>query len=65
MKQHPLVGKKAIHNAPRIEVIAGKFVNIIQKRDIKVMAVADGYAMVRRPRAMPYAAPLMEIESIP
>ena len=32
---------------------------------IRVMAVAEGYAMVRRPRASPFILPVTTLEAIP
>lgn len=33
-----------------------------ERRDVRVMAVAEGYAMVRRPGAVPYVCHVQEIE---
>lgn len=41
---------------------AGKWIYREESRDVILMAVADGYAMVRRPRCVPYVALLREIE---
>lgn len=62
MKKHPLVGKTVIHKAPIVEVKGGKFVDSVDRREVRLMATSGIYAMVRRPKGMPYVAPLREIE---
>lgn len=61
--------KKAIHRFPMQEMIPGPRVvgrdkiwrTIIDVREVEVLAVAKGYAMVRRPKCIPYVCPAREI----
>ena len=40
---------------------AGKWVYAEDRRKVRVMAIADGYAMVRLKGAMPYVCPIKEL----
>lgn len=55
------VGEKAIHRCARLIVKDGRWVRSEEDRDVIVMAIGGRYAMVRRPRAVPYVAPLKEL----
>lgn len=56
----------AIHHCPVCNLIDGKIVWSIDHRDdIRVLATAEGYCMIRRPRASPYVCPEKEIELLP
>lgn len=52
----------AVHHAPCVLLQDGRFVHSTEPREVRVMARAEGYAMVRRPGAMPYVAPEKELE---
>lgn len=54
--------QKAIHHHPYPSVINGKWKTLIDHRKVVVLSVTGNYAMVRRPRAMPYVAPIKELE---
>jgi hypothetical protein len=45
----------AIYNHTRADIERGKFVRRTEPWEVRVMARAEGYAMVRRPGAMPFA----------
>jgi len=53
---------KAIHHCPKSEIKDGKSVRVIDHREVTVICIAAGYAMVRRPKAGPYCAPIKELE---
>ena len=54
--------QKGIHfaNVPYIE--NGKWANRIEERNVVVMAISGGYAMVKSPRCMPYVARAKEVK---
>lgn len=55
--------RKAVHRLrvpERFEL--HKWIYREEIRDVTVLAIVDGWAMVRRPRAVPYVAPLKELE---
>lgn len=52
----------ATHLAVITVVEMGNFVRKTDPREVRVMAVAEGYAMVRRKGCMPYVASTKEIE---
>lgn len=52
----------AIHHAKRVAVVDGRIVGVTDPRKVRVMAIAEGYAMVRRRGAMPYVASVKELE---
>jgi len=56
-----LVGTMVNHDCPGVFWRVDKYERTIDTREVKIMAVAKGYAMVRRPRAMAYVAPLKEL----
>ena len=47
----------ATHNRLLIELVAGKFVRRIKPERVRVMARAEGYAMVRLKGCMPFVVP--------
>lgn len=51
----------ATHNKPKLSLQHGKFVSGVDAREVRVMAVAENYAMVRRAGAFPYVAPIREL----
>lgn len=51
----------AIHNNPTVQLLNGKFVKGVDPREVRVMAIAENFAMVRRKGAMPYVAPVREL----
>lgn len=51
----------AIWTRKFVEIKHGSFVKSTEQIKVRVMAVAEGYAMVRRPRAMPFAVSLKDI----
>jgi len=53
-KSSTLKPGKAIHHAPVARVSNGIVSIVIDDRDVRIMSVAEGYAMVRRKGAMPY-----------
>lgn len=53
---------KAVHLNPIPVIREGKWVTEIQRRDVRVLAVAEGYAMVRLKGAAPYVAPLKQLQ---
>jgi hypothetical protein len=54
----------AIHAAPKPVVVNGKWARALERREVTVMARADGYAMVRRKGCLPYVAPEKELHAI-
>ena len=55
---------RAWHEVSQIvefDKIAKEFVREKVRREVIVMAVADGYAMVRRPRCLPYVVQAKEL----
>lgn len=54
----------AIHHFQTMEIVGGKFTPVVQPRRVRVMVIAEGYAMVRRPGAMPYVASAKELEMV-
>lgn len=55
----------AIHNKPGFTLRAGlKADPVVDRRSVRVMAEAEGYAMVRRKGAMPYVAPIRELQFV-
>lgn len=55
--------KKAVHIVRLADgLVDDQWTYRVERRDVRVMAVAEGYAMVRRPTAMPYVARLKELE---
>lgn len=59
------IGRKCILTRKQCALQGGKFVEIIQSFEVKLMAIADGYAMVRRPSAMPFAIKIAELSRLP
>lgn len=53
-----------IHNAPRVVLKDGRFTNVIEPRQVRVMAEAEGYAMVRVKGGMPYVAPINQLAKL-
>lgn len=56
---------RALHYAIVYEVKNGKIEAVTDLRDVRVMAVSEGYAMVRRKGAMPYVCSIKEIAQEP
>ena len=56
---------KATHYARVYELKDGKTQCSLDLRKVRVMAVAEGYAMVRRKGAMPYVCSIKEIAQAP
>lgn len=54
----------AIHHFQTMAIVGGKFTPVVQPRRVRVMVIAEGYAMVRRPGAMPYVASAKELEMV-
>jgi len=55
-------GRKMIHRSQRlIGFKNNKPDYVTDEWEVKVMAVSEGYAMVRRKGAMPYVAPIKEL----
>ena len=52
----------AIYNKTNIVVREGKFAQEVCKIEVRVIAIAEGYAMVRRKRAMPFVCSVKELE---
>lgn len=50
-----------VYLAPKIELVAGKFVTSVDERTVRIMGVAEGYAMVRRPGAAPFVVSLKDL----
>jgi len=63
MKKKPSTLKpgKAIHHAPVYSIVDGKVSVRLEDRGVRIMAVADGYAMVRRSRCFPYVCGVDEL----
>lgn len=56
-------GDKIIYNRPMPDAFrGGKWIYKNYKREAKVMAIADGYVMLRHPRCMPYIESLKDLE---
>lgn len=53
--------KTMIHHAPVIKVENGRAFQAVELHEVRVMAVAEGYAMVRRAGAMPYIAKVKDL----
>ena len=43
----------------------GEWTYETQRFPVRVMAVAEGYAMVRRPRAMPFVCHIKDLSTVP
>ena len=54
----------AIHHFKTMEIVGGKFTPVARPRRVRVLVIAEGYAMVRRPGAMPYVASAKDLELI-
>ncbi len=54
---------KYVHKCPKAELDNGKVVYSIDLRDVRVMASAEGYAMVRRLGCIPYVCLIEELET--
>jgi len=54
---------KALHKVPALYLL-GRSVRPLEIREINVMAVSGIYAMVRRPRCMPYVAPRNQLYEV-
>lgn len=59
LKKGPAIHRAVSYGMPGISGISEKFEDL---REVRVMAVAEGYAMVRRKGAIPYVARVNEIE---
>lgn len=53
--------KMMIHREKITTVRNGKFVQVDDLRRVRVLAVAEGWAMVRRPGCMVYVCPVKEL----
>jgi hypothetical protein len=51
----------AIWNRPVTTVVEGKWVHSIEPVPVRIMSLAEGYAMVRRKAAMPFAVSIKDI----
>lgn len=58
------IGKRVIHKSKLPDTYDHKtgWTYSEESRDVILMAVSGSWAMVRRPRCVPYCAPLREIE---
>jgi len=52
---------KAIYTETTQTIKDGKFVPIKEDYEVRIMAIAEGYAMVRRKGAMPFIARLQDL----
>jgi hypothetical protein len=52
----------AIYNRWRVDIEGGRFVEKIERCEVRVMARAEGYAMVRRPGCIPFAVREKDLE---
>lgn len=52
----------AMYNHRRSQFQNGKVVNVLERWEVRVMCIAEGYAMVRRKRAMPCVVSLKDLE---
>lgn len=52
----------ATHYSKTPHVVDGRIQDRIEARRVEVLAEAKGYAMVRRPGCMPYAASIKDIK---
>lgn len=56
------LGSKAILTRKRRAVVAGMFETMMaEESEVRVLAIAEGYAMVRRKRAMPFVCQVKEL----
>ena len=55
---------KAIYTKTSQVIKDGKFVPIEERFEVRVMAVSEGYAMVRRKRAMPFVCRISELKEV-
>jgi hypothetical protein len=60
-KPHNLKPGKAIHHCTVYGIEHGIIATRIDDREVIIMAIANGYAMVRRPRCMPYVCMVDEL----
>ena len=62
--QSAKIGKRVIHRAVTHELseVGGKWITKPDRRNVTLMAIVKCWAMVRRPRAMPYVYHISEIE---
>ncbi len=57
------MAKTTIYHQPNTVVREGKFVKEISKIEVRVLAIAEGYAMVRRKGAMPFVCNVRDLEN--
>jgi len=56
---------KAICTRKRPAVVAGMFETMVtEKIEVRVLAEAEGYAMVRRKGAMPFVCPVKDLRKL-
>lgn len=53
----------AIHLRESMRVSEGRVSYVIEPREVRVVAVGERWAMVRRPGAMPYVCPLKDLRN--
>ena len=57
------VGDRVVHVAVSPHSFDGKrWTHKVERRDVRLMAVSDGWAMVRRPGCVPYVCRAKELE---
>ena len=54
----------AIHNYLALTLHGGKFVHKLDRREVEVLAIAKGYAMVRRKGCAPYVTMKRELTPV-
>ena len=59
-----MIKRNAILTKIEIVIEAGRFKNVPIKFEVRVMAVAEGYAMVRRPKCLPFVCSVKDLEYI-
>lgn len=51
-----------VHRKPAIE--NGKWVEVVDEFEVRIMAIAEGYAMVRRKCAMPFVCNVKDLREL-
>lgn len=55
---------RAVHMAKYLKVANGKIIRGTEHRSVRVMAIAENYAMVRRKGCMPYVCHVDELANV-
>lgn len=62
---HNLKLGKATHHFPKVEIKEGKFVHVTEPRTVRILAIAEGWAMIRNEYKNTSAVPIKQLEQPP